>query len=69
MKEFKLNGSEFVQLCDLMKLTDMASSGAEAKHLIAEGRVKVDGQQELRKRCKIRSGQTVEFQGSQIKVV
>jgi ribosome-associated protein YbcJ (S4-like RNA binding protein) len=31
--------------------------------------VNVDGQVELRKRCKIRPGQTVEFQGSTIEVI
>lgn len=69
MKEFNLNGSEFIPLCDLMKIVNMTGSGAEAKHIIAEGKVKVDGQTELRKRCKIRSGQTVEFQGQSVKVV
>lgn len=69
MKEFNLEGNEFVALCDLMKITDLTSSGAEAKHLIAEGKVKVDGNQELRKRCKIRSGQIVEFNGQSVKVI
>lgn len=69
MKEFNLNGEEFIPLCDLMKITDLTSSGAEAKHLIAEGKVKVDGNVELRKRCKIRSGQVVEFNAKQVKVV
>lgn len=67
MKEFKLKG-EFIPLCDLMKVTDMTASGGEAKHLIAEGKVKVDGVVELRKRCKIRLGQVVEFQGQTVKV-
>lgn len=69
MIEFKLEGNEFVALCDLLKITDLTSSGAEAKHLIAEGKVKVDGNQELRKRCKIRSGQVVEFDGRTVKVI
>lgn len=69
MKEFNLEGSEFIELCNLMKVVDLVSSGAEAKHLIAEGKVKVDGQVELRKRCKIRSGQIIEFQGKEVRVV
>lgn len=68
MKEFELDGSPFVQLCDLMKITDLATSGAAAKHLISEGKVKVDGSVELRKRCKIKSGQVVEFEGKKVKV-
>lgn len=69
MKEFKLEDSEFIALCDLMKIVDMAPSGAHAKHFIADGLVKVDGETELRKRCKIRSGQIVEFEGESVKVV
>lgn len=69
MKEFKLEGGDFIALCDLMKASDLTNSGGEAKHLIAEGNVKVDGVVETRKRCKIRQGQTVEFQGKFVKVV
>lgn len=69
MEDFDLNGREFVALCDLMKLTGMSPSGGIAKLLIADGKVSVDGQVELRKRCKIRTGQEVEFEGQRIKVV
>ncbi len=69
MKEFKLNGSPFVALCDLLKLVDITSSGAEAKHLIAGGSVTVDGHLETRKRCKITSGQVVRNGQHEIKVV
>ena len=69
MTEFSLDGSEFIPLCDLMKASDLTNSGAEAKHIIAEGKVKVDGAIELRKRCKIRSGQEVEFNGKKVKVI
>jgi ribosome-associated protein len=69
MVTFNLDGSEFIPLCDLMKIVDFTSSGAEAKHLIAEGKVKVDNEIELRKRCKIRSGQVVSFQGKEVKVI
>ncbi len=69
MKEFALTKSDHVDLCDLMKLTDLCDSGGEAKHLIAEGKVKVDGNVETRKRCKIRKGQLVEYKGQQVKVV
>lgn len=68
MEEFSLNGREFVALCDLLKLTGMCPSGGIAKLLIAAGDVSVDGQVELRKRCKIRSGQVVDFDGQQISV-
>ncbi|MCW3481152.1 RNA-binding S4 domain-containing protein [Neisseriaceae bacterium JH1-16] len=65
---FELN-SEYIALCDLLKLCSVASSGGEAKHFIAEGNVQVDGQVELRKTCKIRPGQTVSGDGFTIRVV
>lgn len=68
MHNFKLEGHEFVTLCDLLKLTGWCHSGGAAKSVIAEGQVKVDGQVELRKRCKIRPGQIVEFAGQRITV-
>ena len=37
--------------------------------VISEGQVRVDGEIELRKACKIRAGQVVEFSGSQIRVL
>lgn len=69
MKEFKLEGAEFIALCDLMKASHLTDSGGVAKHLIAEGQVKVDGAVELRKRCKIRPGQVIEFKGEKVKVI
>jgi ribosome-associated protein len=69
VKEFNLGGAEFIPLCDLMKIVDFTQSGAEAKHIIAEGKVTVDDQVELRKRCKIRSGQVVNYLGKMVKVI
>ena len=68
MEEFNLDGREFVELNSLLKLTGMSPSGGAAKMAIAEGFVSVDGQVELRKRCKVRSGQVVEFEGLRIRV-
>jgi ribosome-associated protein len=68
MEEFDLEGGEYVELNSLLKLTGLCSSGGIAKMMIAEGNVLVDGQVELRKRCKIRSGQQVEFDGQQISI-
>ena len=62
---FPLTG-EYIALCDLLKLVGIASSGGAAKVLIAEGQVRVDGQVELRKTCKIRQGQRVETEGTEI---
>ena len=60
--EFKLT-HEYVQLCDLLRLAGIASSGGQGKHLVAAGEVKVDGRPESRKTAKIRAGQQVECLG------
>ena len=62
-------GSEYIQLCDLIKHVGLAESGGQAKQVIAEGAVKVDGAVETRKRCKIRPGQMVEMAGQRVTVV
>lgn len=68
MEIFQLEGREFVELNNLLKLTGLCPSGGMAKVMIADGLVTVNGEIEQRKRCKIRAGQIVEFEGSQIQV-
>jgi ribosome-associated protein len=69
MDEFKLEGQEYIELNKLLKSMGLIESGGMAKIVIAEGRVLVDGTVETRRRCKIRSGQKVEFEGSAIVVL
>lgn len=68
MEEFELGENEFVELKNLLKLMQLCESGGMAMSVITEGRVTVDGNVELRKRCKIRKGQVVEFEGKKIVV-
>ena len=65
MNSFSLAGRDFIALNDLLKITGLCESGGRAKTIIAEGQVKVDDQIELRKTCKIRNGQRVEYAGQQ----
>lgn len=51
--------TDYVELCNLLKLTGLADSGGRGKMMVAEGLVKVDGVVESRKTAKIRSGQTI----------
>jgi ribosome-associated protein len=69
MSEFSLEGREYIALNDLLKITGLCDSGGAAKSVIAEGKVKVGGQTELRKTCKIRNGQVVEYAGEKINVI
>jgi ribosome-associated protein len=68
MIEYALEEFEFIPLCDLLKKVGLCESGGHAKSTIAEGAVIVDGQVETRKRCKIRTGQIVEFNGEKVQV-
>lgn len=65
--DFELRG-DFITLDALLKATGAAGSGGAAKTLVAEGKVQVNGQQELRKTCKIRAGQVVQVAGMRIHV-
>jgi ribosome-associated protein len=65
--DFELRG-EHIALDALLKATGLAGSGGAAKALVGSGRVQVDGQQELRKTCKIRGGQAVAVAGTHIHV-
>ena len=69
MATFSLGKHPHVELCDLLKLEGWSESGAQAKIVIGEGRVKVDGVVETRKRCKIVAGQTVTFEGQSVTIV
>lgn len=68
MEEFELGENEFVELKNLLKLMQYCESGGVAMTAVSEGRVTVDGNVELRKRCKIRKGQVVEFEGKKVVV-
>lgn len=61
--------TEFIALCNLLKLAGVAGSAGQGKHMVAAGEVIVDGQPESRKTAKIRAGQRVECLGTQITVL
>ncbi|MBP1475843.1 RNA-binding S4 domain-containing protein [Frateuria sp. MAH-13] len=59
---------DHVELNQLLKLVGLCDSGGAGKMLVASGEVYVDGQQELRKTCKIHAGQTVSLGDVEIHV-
>jgi len=65
--DFQLRG-EFVELCNLLKLAGIATSGGGGKALVAAGEVLLDGLPETRKTAKVRAGQVVDCQGVQIRI-
>ncbi|RDZ27746.1 RNA-binding S4 domain-containing protein [Lysobacter silvisoli] len=66
--DFELD-RDHVELNQLLKLAGLCGSGGQGKAIVASGEVTVDGQVELRKTCKIHAGQTVRWQGMEIRVI
>ncbi len=64
--EFK---SEPIELYKILKYENMVASGGDAKHVIAEGHVKVNGLVETQKRKKIFAGDIVEFENEKIRLI
>ena len=53
--------TEFIKLQDLLKFANAVSSGGEAKIIIQEGEVRVNGEVCTQRGKKIRPGDTVEL--------
>lgn len=70
MREIEIReGEEFIKLGQLLKKADMVSSGADAKLVIEEGKVLVNGEAELRRGRKLYDGDQVTFDGQTVKVI
>jgi ribosome-associated protein len=67
MREIKIS-EEPIELYKILKFENMVDSGGEAKYVISEGQVIVNGKIETRKRKKIFSGDVVEFGENKIRV-
>ncbi|WP_459914351.1 RNA-binding S4 domain-containing protein [Desulfocicer niacini] len=60
---------EPVELYKILKFENLVLSGGEAKYVITEGLVMVNGEVETRKRKKIFAGDIVQFQEEQLHLV
>lgn len=60
---------EPIELYKILKFEGLVGSGGEAKMLIAEGYVMVNGEFETRKRRKIVGGDSIEFNGETLRVI
>jgi ribosome-associated protein len=67
MRRVEIN-KEPVELYKILKFEGLVSTGGEAKLLIGDGQVSVNGEVETRKRRKIVDGDTIEFGGEKIQV-
>lgn len=59
----------FIELYKLLKRENMVASGGEAKYVIGEGLVTVNGEIETRKRKKIVIGDSIEFNGESVRLI
>jgi len=67
MREVEVS-KEPLELYKILKFEGMVSSGGEAKSVISEGHVLVNGKIETRKRKQIVSGDIVEFGEEKIRI-
>jgi ribosome-associated protein len=68
MKIFKLKGAEYIELIKMLKLLRIADSGGQAKLMVEDGEVTLNGNLESRKRAKLRSGDVVGIFGETITI-
>ena len=59
---------EFIKLGQVLKLAGLVESGVDAKYVIQDGLVKVNGEIDTRRGRKIVAGDIVEYQGNKVKV-
>ena len=60
--------TEFIKLQDALKYANLVYSGGEAKSLIQEGEVKVNGEVCTMRGKKLRPGDTFTFAGQTVKI-
>lgn len=67
MQVIKLR-DEYIKLGQALKAAGLVESGVEAKIIITDGEVTVNGQVETQRGKKLHGGDIVEFDGEQIKI-
>ena len=67
MRVFEIT-EEPIELYKILKFENMVTSGGEAKYVISQGQVLVNGEVETRKRKKIFSGDIIEFKDEKLRI-
>ena len=62
------DGEEFITLQNLLKVENIVATGGEAKYVIVDGLVQVNGECESRRGRKLRQGDVVTFEDYEITV-
>ena len=60
METYELKGEEYIELIKLLKIMRVSESGGQAKLMVEDGIVFRNGEQEFRKRAKLRAGDVIE---------
>lgn len=68
MKEIKLR-EEFIKLGQALKAADLVQDGVEAKFVIQDGMIEVNGEVDTRRGRKLYDGDQVSFDGELIKII
>jgi ribosome-associated protein len=68
MHEIEIS-TDTIRLGQFLKLANLVDSGSDAKFLLAEGEVSVNGEVEIRRGRQLRAGDVVEFEGIEARVV
>ncbi|NLM42578.1 MAG: S4 domain-containing protein YaaA [Clostridiales bacterium] len=61
--------TEYIKLDQFLKFTGLVNTGGEAKNVIQEGRVLVNGNVEKSRGKKLKVNDVIEFDGSKYKIV
>ena len=57
---------DFIKLGQVLKLASVVQDGVEAKYVIQEGKVKVNGEVDTRRGRKCRPGDVIAYNGKQV---
>jgi len=68
MREAKIE-TDFIKLDQFLKFENIAGTGGEAKNMIMDGLVKVNGNIEKARGKKLRKGDVIEVFGEEIKLI
>jgi ribosome-associated protein len=66
---YKLKDEEYIELIKLLKIMRISESGGQAKMMVEDGIVFRNGEQEFRKRAKLRAGDVIEVFEYKIRIV
>ena len=67
MEKIKIR-DEYIKLGQALKLAGLVESGVDAKYMIQDGLVKVNGEVEVQRGKKLYPGDTIEFQNNQVQI-